>query len=482
MDVDIDVPTTSTQPPEGSKRTLGDQAIISLIGSTHEEDSFNMSIFDDVLLLPGFSSRLLRLLEEHPDRLGPTRSAGQLLKLAYAGQKHLDWIPYKHLSADGIAVALDSPELEGTESLIFRIGSNCGKMSQLAKSLPRLASLQQLCVLQEPTRTDDDPSAELFVQLSAAAAAADPKTQRLLQEARIILTGAHSASLRKTFWLPTTNYTPPVHAFPVQQMFVRHQLPTTDDTTKFWPNHFYLGDALLSPQRFAAGFLVFLHNLNTDDHLLTLATSPPDLASPPHRTAISPIPAEAFTIPLRPLATHGYTTNSRAECWSKARDLVPGGWTVLVSQERYFDARAAARNAQDHHHRPTEARFIRYAFVRARERVSVEDRSVAEIRSLDLGPRTLDVGGLEEFLRDTAPGVDKALVRRRLEELARDVADSPRHEPANRLGQARLGPGMEWLSVLGHAEACDMLRDFFEDAAFVRRNLRLAMEENPAGT
>ncbi len=46
-------------------------------------------------------------------------------------------------------------------------------------------------------------------------------------------------------------------------------------------------------------------------------------------------------------------------------------------------------------------------------------------------------------------------------------------------GEAAAGrAGAEWLSVLGRDEAYDMLRDFFEDAAFVRRNLRLAMEES----
>lgn len=296
------------------------------------------------------------------------------------------------------------------------------------------------------------------------------------------IVGAHSASLRKAFWLPTTNYSPPVHAFPVQQMFVRHQLATTDATV-FWPNHFYLGDTPLSPQHFAAGFLLFLRSINTDVPLLTLASAPADLASP-RRAAVSPLPAEVFSIPLRPFVTQ---QSPQAECWSEARDLVPGAWTVLVSQERHHDASAAAQNALDYHTRPTEARIIRYAFVRARDRVTFSDLSVAEIREeLDLGPGKVDVvGGLDEFLRATAgPGavVDAALVERRLEELVRDLAERPAHDPARRLGQARLGTGMEWLSVLGRDEACDMLRDFFEDAAFVRRNLRLAMEEDPNGT
>lgn len=65
----------------------------SLIRSTQQENSnFHMSVFDEVLLLPSFRSRLLRLLKEQPDQLGPTRSAGQLLGLAYAGCGHLDWI------------------------------------------------------------------------------------------------------------------------------------------------------------------------------------------------------------------------------------------------------------------------------------------------------------------------------------------------------------------------------------------------------
>jgi hypothetical protein len=190
LGLDLDLVDVDVEHRKDSERVLADQAIVSLIGSTQELDSFDMSIFDGVLLLPSFSSSLLRLMEAHPDRLGPTRSAGQLLTLAYAGYRHLDWIPYKHLSADGIAAALDSPELAGAESLIFCLGPSCGKTAQLARSLPRLGRLQQLCVLQEPTRTDDNSSAELFAQLSAAT---DPGTRLLLQRARVILTGAHSA-------------------------------------------------------------------------------------------------------------------------------------------------------------------------------------------------------------------------------------------------------------------------------------------------
>lgn len=418
-------------------------------------------------------------MEQHPDRLSPNPSAGQLLKLAYAGHKHLDWTLYKHLSADGIAAALDSPDLAaGVESLVFRLGPSCGNTAQLARSLPLLTRLQNLSVVQDPTRTDDNPSAELFAQLSAAAD--DPRTLRLLQSARVVFTGAHSASLRKAFWLPTTSYSQPVHAFPIQQMFVRHQL-ATDDEAKFWPNHYYLGDTPLSPEHFSAGFLLFLRSIDTDTQLLTLASAPPDLtASLCRQAAITPLPAEVFSIPLRPSAT-------RAECWSKARDLVPGGWTVLVSQERHLDADAAVQNARDHHTRPTEARLIRYAFVRAARGVTFSDLSVGEIREgLDLGPDKIDVVcGLTGFLRATAaPGVvvDEALVSRRTDELVRDLVERPMHDPARRLGQARLGAGMEWLAVMGRDEACDILRDFFEDAAFVRRNLRVAMEEDPVGT
>ncbi|OIW23584.1 hypothetical protein CONLIGDRAFT_649611 [Coniochaeta ligniaria NRRL 30616] len=474
--VDVEV-----RPHQNSKSTLEDRAIVSLIGSTQEQDSFDMSIFDTVLLLPSFPSSLLRLMEAHPDLLGPTRSAGQLLKLAYAGRTHLDWTPYKHLSADGIAAALDSPDLAGAESLVFRLGSSCGNTTQLAASLPQLSQLQQLCVLQDPTRTDDTPSAELFAHLSAAA---DPRTHRLLQSARIVFTGAHSASLRKNFWLTTTTYTPAVHAFPVQQMFVRHQLPAnTAGTPRFWPNHIYLGESPLSPQDFAAGFLSILRSITTFPHrlvpsitpeayLFALATAPPDL-TPPLRASITPIPAEAFSIPLRPSPTH-----QQAECWSLPRDLAPGGWTVLISHDHHYNAAAAAENARDHHQRPTEARTIRYVFVRARERVAFTHLSPREIREdLDLGPDKIDVVcGLDTFLRETAPPgtvVDAALCQRRVEEVARDLASQPQ--------QAKLGAGVEWLAVLGREEACDMLRDFLEDAAFVRRNLRVAMEEDPEG-
>ncbi|KAK3317463.1 hypothetical protein B0T19DRAFT_292510 [Cercophora scortea] len=472
--------TDTAEPRHDSTRPLSDQTIITLIESTQEKPEifYDMSVFNHVRLIPSFAASLLRLMEAYPDRLGPGRSAGRLLNIAYAGRKHLDWTPYRYLSANGIAAALRAPGLQGTKSFVFRLGPKCGNTAELALALPRLVELQQLCVLQDPTRTEDEPSAKLFAQLSAEAAQ-DSFVRRLLQIPRLVFSGAHSAALRKAFWLPTTtfDYQQPICAFPVQQMFVRHQLATP--TRKFWPNYFYLGDMPLSPERFAAGFLRFLRTINDDENLFTIASAPPDLESmSAHRASVSNLPAEVFSIPLRP---------QRGECWSKARDLVPGGWTVLVSQERHHDAEAAVLNAKDHRGRPTEARFIKYAFVRARAHVRFSQLPPHEVRGeLGLSTDNIDiVCGLDEFLRATAPEgvvVDSALVKRRLDELVRDLVEHPAFEPARRVGQAKLDPGMEWLSVLGEQEACDMLRDFFEDAAFVRRNLRLAMEKDPNGT
>ncbi|KAJ3520300.1 hypothetical protein NM208_g13764 [Fusarium decemcellulare] len=88
---------------------------------------------------------------------------------------------------------------------------------------------------------------------------------------------------------------------------------------------------------------------------------------------------------------------------------------------------------------PTEAIFSRYAFIRARRRMRAEhlqghaDMSTLLLDTL-VGPAYLDiVGGLHDFLLETAPHIDNSLVQKLLDETESDLGK--RNQPS-------LAPGM----------------------------------------
>ena len=89
------------------------------------------------------------------------------------------------------------------------------------------------------------------------------------------------------------------------------------------------------------------------------------------------------------------------------------------------------------------------------------------------------VGGVEAFLRETAPGgADAALVDERVEET---VGMLPaRWQPGEQQNED-LPPDMDLLTVLDQEAARALFRDFLADAAHVRGNLAMALQPRPDG-
>jgi hypothetical protein len=330
--------------------------------------------------------------------------------------------------------------------------------------LSQVDTLREIYFLQSPTQESDTLSAQLFEELAAR--------PQILRRARIMLAGAYSAALRKRFWLPTipktiTSYmadavqVAPLDVFPVQQMLVRRQI-TTYGNIKFEYKYIHMGDALLKPERFATGFLLYLHSLvpsmddwvNPNAQLFCFSSAPASFAVDALTAAeVSPILAENFAM--------------AAECWPRVRDLMPGGWAVIISLE--IHAHREVRWFNNPRNLPYESHFIRYAFVRA-----CQQRILVDLPSLTPpGPEELEVVGLKEFLDATAPEVDPAIVDRRLHDVAEALNSRPR--------QGTLPPGIEPVSVLSQGEAADILLEFLEDARKMKKHLRVAIEENPAG-
>ena len=443
-----DLNTTYSIPANQIPRSRHEEATGTSIDHTIDTDSLDVS-----RAFPNLQNPLQRQLRDRSEYTGHLRSAKQLICRAFGGKRHLDLARFKGLSAEAIGAALETEDLKNVKSISLCIDTVQSPVGQILDALSRSSSPCDLYFCQEPTRINDQAGTELFLALS---------TRQHLFRGKVAFAAAFSAPLNKSFWLPTINYQQPFEIFPIQHMFIRQQISPSPGSG-FMIKRYYLADGLLRPEAFAAGFLSWLRR--PGHGLFAFAGGPPTLDNM-SRAEISPIPAENFTIPTY-LVTGDGKESLQIECWPKIRDLIPGSWTVLVLRELYVDREVAAHNQRAFDYQPVKAQYVKYAFIRHRLRIEVHNLPE------HLGPEELEVGGLKEFLKVTAPEVDSTLVDRRLEEATEYLAGIPQ--------QARLGPGLEWLSVLEHDEAYSILSKFLRDAPKVEDNLRVAMKELQQG-
>lgn len=457
--------------PPTSNRSLPDEAITNLIQSTFNMENFDVTIFDQVRAIPNFQDLLWRYLVQHSAQLSSSRSAGQLIRLAFDNQEHLGLEQLKNLTAEAISVALGMPEMRKVTSISFCIDSIWSTPAQLVDVLSRADTLQEIYFLQNPTRESDALSAQLFEELAAR--------PQILRRTKVMFAGAYSAALRLRFWLPTIPkgiasnvanivQVAPLNVFPVQQILARYAHLRTN---KIDYKGVYLGDALLKPERFAAGFLIYLHSLvqswgtaNAKAQLFSFSSAPASLAADPLTSAeVSPILAENFAILAQNFAIYAERiAMDNDKCWPRVRDLVPGGWTVVVSLDTHWDIEAARSRDPERH---AMSHFIRYAFVRARQQRIVVDPPPLTPPGQD----ELEVVGLKDFLNATAPEVDLAIIDRRLDDIAKGLVDRPY--------EGTLPLGIEPISVLSQADAAGILLGGLEDARKVKEHLRALMEE-----
>ncbi|KAI0400577.1 hypothetical protein F4802DRAFT_477583 [Xylaria palmicola] len=438
------------------------------------------------LLPPEFQSRLLSDLRKAPLALDGPDSFIETLRLAYAGQSHLNWVSYGNLTYERIAVALQSDQLKGATVLSLCIDNIAGSPDALFDVLVHCKLIHEISFLQQPTRESDELCSQLFTHICAS-----PSGSALLQERNIFLTCAYSAPLQRRAWFPDIasrridhawNFTPPVHAFPVQHMFVRQQFVASEDPKVFRPCYFFLGDALLDAERFAIGFLEYCCSVLTDSHLFSFSSCPPTLASRRRHNSpgmrISPIAAENLAIPRRinVVPTSGkQVSGTQFEFWPLVRDFEPGGWTVLVSHEWYVSPEVDRRQPRPALGYEAEVPFIRYAFVRTRQRINANDETIHSSTLIEerSGPDYVEViGGLVEFLQDTVTLDDSSIIIELIEDATKVLKDR---------WPTGLGPGMSHLSVLDESDARTVLGEFIKNIPVARENLRQAMELKPEG-
>ncbi|KAJ8104923.1 hypothetical protein ONZ43_g7629 [Nemania bipapillata] len=444
------LPNTSVKPQSLDSDSQQDQATNSLIQKTLHLDDFEISIFDHVRHLPGFKALVQQALQGCRDSLGGTRAVGRLIRLAHArhdGHLHLELL--KNLSANTISAALDDTlDADGPiTSLSLCTDSIRGTPAELATALARATFLKEICLLQNPACESDALSAQILTTLATQT--------EVLSRAKVVFAGAFSSALRKKFWLQTNPSSIPCKTFPIRQILSRHQ-QRSGRRVSFEYNYTYLEDGLLRPEHFAAGFLLWLSTLEPKSYLeektpfFAFSSAPAFLAPDLLSTAqVTPILCENFALPP--------TMPDDTVCSPRVRDLVPRSWTVLVSQE----LNPGARN--------TDVCHIRYAFVRVRGPQSIV---VEAPLASPPGPEELEVVGLKEFLSIMAPEVDPSIIDACLDNTARKITTlNSRDEP--------WASGVEPLSVLGGADAADILLECLGDAKALNRKYRKAMEEDP---
>ncbi len=496
-----------------------DAAVEKAVSALLHVETGDLEAHRDSLALPGFQSRLRERLLEDADKMRPFSTSAQLLQLAYAGRRHLDWAAYRNLSYKHIATTLDSAELSNAQALSICIDAMDDPPTPLLETLARHETIRDICFLQGPSRANDDKSSDLFAQTCAS-----PFASSLLASRNIFVTSAFSAPLRRAFWLqdPRTgarlDSSALRRAFPVQHMFVRKQFVPTEEVepqdimdydededeeeeeeeeddapVTFWPCHFFLGDMLLKPERFVPGFLRYCGRVLDDSFLTSFAAAPSTLSAPGTESCISPPPAENLAIRGRrsssPATTDPSPGGPNAECWPLVGPLEPGSWVVVVSHEWHTTRkRRKERRQYLSWGYPGDSMIgvpiVRYALLRVRCRISLPDDAAAAAATPGLeqlsGPDFVDVvGGVDAFLQETAPGADGGrLVGERVGETAGML------RARWKLGgwpNQDLRADMDLLTVLDDAAARALFRDFLVDAAHVRGNLVMAQRARPEG-
>jgi hypothetical protein len=437
------------------------QRLIGLMQTMSTTDELEKTVFDEIQAIPNAKQVLQLGLVQQSGRLVGPRVEGQLIRYAFAEHNHLSLEQLAGISTSCVAVALNGPDSDRITSISICIDTISSPAAELVQALSKVPRLRKIIFLQSPDRKSDDMSVRVFEELAAR--------PRMLSSIDITLTGAYSAALRKRFWLPTTGrgeavQLTPLKIFPVQQILVRQQLSYSRNPANPADYHYgsvYLGDALLKPERLASGFLFYLTTLlpGGDDtfdskaQLFSFSSCPGSLSADPRTSAqISPIPAENWALPM-------YFSDGDTLALPRVRDMVPEGWTIVVSQQMHWDSTASYSYS------------IRYAFIRPRRQRIIID--LPTLKPPD--PEDLEVVGLGGFLDVTAPEIDPSIIDRRLHEAADRLAAGP--WPNSGALPSHIDP----LSVFTHAEAAESLSDFLGSARELNRRLCESMKEHSGG-
>ncbi|KAL4861963.1 hypothetical protein BDV12DRAFT_203501 [Aspergillus spectabilis] len=476
--------TLSAEQPQNVPDEI-DGAIDGLLVLTQQsaEPPLEQTAIGHLQTLARFPGKLRQRLEEVPDRLGSSTISSHVLRFAYAGCRHLNWVAFQNLPPSVIAAAIASDELQGAAALSLCVDQfmlrgddddgEGGGLDDLAIALAQSAGLNQLCLLQRPDRESDDASARFCSQLLVSwqrKASGREGGVEWLRGKSIYTTCAFSTSLRSRE-LPTPSSTISgaqvllmIHMFRfVDQQGEDGPDVATDDVRQY-QNYYAMGDALLDAKGFATRFLAYLQSLgsclDSEKAILRFAhkgSSSSSSSSSPGLSSMKPIPAGFFQDQLPP------NDPSRIV---RLGDLQPGSWVVLVDasadltevKNPYVEelppsgelplpdwAIAYLEQINNPSFDPSQASqgrspslgdddtvvgvnngpFLHYSFIKI-PHISADialEQQQQQRPSLAIAnhPEVVVVGGLTDFLRETAPGTDMATWEKQIEEAEEDL-------------------------------------------------------------
>lgn len=410
-----------------------ERAIDYLLALTFTETYLDTATISKLQDLSEFQEQLRNRLEAVPHRLGPSQASAHLLRIAYAGSAHLNWVLFGNITYEIIAAAITSDDLQGAVALSIPGDDLGGDLVALQNAAARLPTLKQINLLQRPDRSRDRATSSLSLQLFKA-------SQDWWSHDRTInLTCALSSPLRGVPWLPES-ISPPAKEFPVSYLCVRWLQPGQYDTlgvsAPAEDASYYLGDALIGAERFVAGLVQYLKSDGTKESLLNFAHATPAAAT--SQSPSSPSSVRRFAIGPVPHGIIKDDGDESAEDVSKRRRATrppqPGHWIVCLTVEREPEHAVVLDDDDDDeqgHAKPGDATLesarLRYAMIKILDELP-HDHDHAPESMIEV------VGGLEEFMHHALPHIDPSLVKGLSETTYEGVV--PESDQAHRLDAA----------------------------------------------
>ncbi|KAJ6149055.1 hypothetical protein N7471_000254 [Penicillium samsonianum] len=285
--------TIVDQPPQndpvGMVRTIDDLLVLTqepASGPLEKEALANLQV------LAQFREQLRQRLEEVPERLGSSQISSHVLRVAYAGCRHLNWVVFGNLPPRVIAAAIASDELQGASALSLCLNpfqlvgdeeDGESDLGDLAAALAQSTALQQLCFLQQPDRNSDDGSAHPFSELSwlwSRASSEDSESLRLrtIHSTSALLNGLRGREVRAISSPRNlgSSFTSGAQVFPMIHLFT-FVSPQREDVRDAAADHhvvhparpgysgyYSMDNTGLNAESFAVRFLVYLRSLGPD--------------------------------------------------------------------------------------------------------------------------------------------------------------------------------------------------------------------------
>ncbi|KAI9375021.1 hypothetical protein BJX61DRAFT_550309 [Aspergillus egyptiacus] len=463
--------TISDEQPRNIPEDI-DRVIDDLLVLTHEPDEhlLERSAVGNLQILAKFPEQLREQLEEDPDRLGPSKLSSQVLAVAYAGRSHLNWAVFQNLTPSVIAAAVASDELRGASALSVCADQleleQDGVLQELTAAVSQCTGLGQLCLVQRPNRDSDDASARPYSQLLLLWQRRAPEERgglEWLHGKTIDAACAFSTSLRSREWLALSSTitrsltSSHAHILPVMHMvlFGHYQGGDGPDVAandvQPYQNYYTMNNTLLDAESFAARFLAYLSSLSSgsdSDKAILQFAYPGASSSWSGQLGVIPIPAGFLDYDLPP------NDPSRA----KLGNIHPGSWVILVGsseqisdhtetvvdtpsepggppplnspREYHGDTRQPSANIEGRGSRTSRPSydpvaadsfaFLHYSFVKIRQ-ASTESVEQHQQTPTRVPNRAEVVGGLTDFLRETAPQSDIPAWEKQIGEMQRSL-------------------------------------------------------------